>query len=177
MNKLGFWTTLVRPVITMARLSLLCLFLASCGLIGSSEKCDPGFNEVAESASISFELLDARTFQNLLYARAGIYSPDSVKVFNSARYPVFKGPVGGDGRVGFNPLSLEVNRLPYDTDLTRNYFLYLNRADQDTFALSFRLRKNGCGFAEFERYSLRYNGKEVATGQGLTIPSLTLYKR
>lgn len=161
----------------MYKLSFLCLLLTGCGLIGSSEKCNPDFNEVTESASISFELLDARTSQNLLDVRTGIYRPDSVKVYDQARHPVFNGPVRGDGRVGFSPISLEVNKLPYGTDLTRNYYLHLNRVDQDTFALSFRLRKNGCGFAEFERYTLRYNGKEVAAGQGLTIPDLTLYKR
>jgi hypothetical protein len=77
----------------------------------------------------------------------------------------------------FNPLLFEGNRWPDATNLTRTYFLDLHPADQDTFALSFRLRKNGCGYAEFERYTLRCNGQEVAAGQGLTIPELTLYKR
>ena len=161
----------------MHRFFPFCLLLAGCGLIGPSEKCNPDFNRVTETASISFELFDARTTVNLLDVRTGIYRPDSVKVFNSARFPVFNGPVRGDGRVSFAPLELEVNQLPYDTDLTRNYYLRLTRTDQDTFALSFRLRKNDCGFAEFERYTLHYNGQEVANGEGLTIPSLTLYKR
>lgn len=161
----------------MYKVSFLCLLLTNCSSLGSSEKCDPGFNSVTESASISFELFDAQTSQNLLDVRTGIYSSDSVKVYNDAHYTVFGGPVRGDGRIMFNPLELEVNRLPYATDLTRNYYLYLNRADQDTFSLAFRLKKNNCGFAEFERYTLRYNGKEMSAGAGLTLPELTLYKQ
>jgi hypothetical protein len=134
-------------------------------------------NKVSETASVSFELLDARTSQNLLSVFARSYHPDTVKVYDANRQFLFRGPLRGDGRVIFGLLSREGNQLPYAVDLTRNYYLYLNRADQDTFSLAFRLRKNDCGFAEFERYTLKYNGKEVAAGKGLTLPSLTLYKR
>ncbi|WP_345110072.1 hypothetical protein [Hymenobacter algoricola] len=153
------------------------LLLTGCSLLGSSEKCNPDFNKVYYSAGINFELLDAHTSKNLLDVRTGIYSPDAVKVYDATRQVVFPGPVRGDGLVSFSPLERESDRLPYGTDLQREYYLYLNPTDQDTFALAFRLRKNECGFAEFERYTLRYNGKEVAVGEGLTIPSLTLYKR
>ena len=161
----------------MYRLSLLCLFLAGCGLIGPSEKCSPDANNVIYTAGIGFVLLDAGTSQNLLDVRTGIYRPDSVKIYNVARDVLFAGPVRGDGRVSFSPLERESDRLPTGTDLQRDYYLRLTRTDQDTFALAFRLLKNDCGFTEFERYTLRYNGKEVAAGQGLTIPGLTLYKR
>jgi len=160
----------------MHRLSPLCLLLTGCSLIGASEKCDPSFNN-GYYAGIEFALLDARTSRNLLDVRTGIYRPDSVKIYSAARDVLFEGPVRGDGLVSFSPLERESGRLPYGTDLQRAYYLRLTRTDQDTFALSFRLRKNDCGFAEFERYTLRYNGQEVAAGEGLTIPGLTLYKR
>lgn len=160
----------------MHRLSPLCLLLTSCSLIGASEKCDPSFNN-AYYTGIEFALLDARTSRNLLDVRTGIYRPDSVKIYSATREVLFGGPVRGDGLVSFSPLERESNRLPYGTDIQREYYLRLTRTDQDTFALAFRFRKNDCGFAEFERYTLRYNGKEVASGQGLTIPSLILYKR
>ena len=160
----------------MHRLSPLCLLLTGCSLIGASEKCDPSFNN-GYYAGIEFALLDARTSRNLLDVRTGVYRPDSVKIYSAARDVLFEGPVRGDGLVSFSPLERESGRLPHGTDLQRAYYLRLTRTDQDTFALSFRLRKNDCGFAEFERYTLRYNGQEVAAGEGLTIPGLTLYKR
>lgn len=160
----------------MHKLFILCLFLSSCSLLGSSEKCNPDFNS-AYYSGIEFELFDAHTSQNLLDVRTGIYFPDSVKVYDTARQAVFGGPVRGDGLVSFSPLERESDRLPYGTDLQREYYLHLNHTDQDTFALAFRLRKNDCGFAEFERYTLRYNGKEVAAGEGLTIPTVSLFKR
>ena len=160
----------------MYKFSLLCLALTSCGLLGNSEKCDPGDKKVYNSAIISFELQDVLTSQNLLDLR-GVYDPDTVKIYSANRERVFRGPVRPDGLIDFAPLRQELDQLPYATDLTRNYYLYLNRADQDTFFLAFRLRKNDCGFAEFERYTLKYNGKEVAAGEGLYLPSLILHKK
>ena len=162
----------------MYQLSPLCLLLTGCSLIGASDKCMPDFNKVYRTAYLDFVLLDARTSQNLLDGRTGIYRPDSVKVYSAAREVLFAGPVGYDGRVSFLPFHWsERDRFPYGTDLRQDCYLRLSRTDQDTLALSFRLRKNDCGYAEFERYTLRYNGQEVAAGQGLTIPDLTLYKR
>ncbi|WP_426491912.1 hypothetical protein [Hymenobacter sp. 102] len=159
----------------MRKLSSLCFLLSGCSLVGASEKCEPGDNKVYHSAVISFSLLEQRTSRNLL-AWNGPYYPDSVKVVASTGEVVFPGPLRPDGYVDFHALKYEMDKLPLGIDLVRTYYLRLNRADQDTFALSFRLKNNRCDFAEFERYTLRYNGRIVAEGEGLYLPSLTLYK-
>ena len=153
------------------QLAVLPLLLGSC----ITEKCDPGDKNVYNSALVDFTLLDA-TGRNLLGFN-GRYFSDTVKIYDQQQRPVFRGPVRLDGIVGFAPLQLEIDQLLYATALTRRYYLYLNRADADTITLAFQLRKNDCGFAEFQRYEVMYNGASVSTGEGLYLPSLTFHKK
>ena len=155
----------------LLRLAALPLLLCSC----ITEKCDPGDKNVYNSAIIDFTLRDA-SGRNLLGFN-GPYFSDSVKIYDQQKRPVFRGPVRLDGIVGFAPLRLEIDQLPYGTALTRRYYLYLNHADSDTITLAFQLRKNDCGFAEFQRYEVTYNGASVSAGDGLYLPSHTFHKK
>lgn len=149
------------------------MLLLLCGCV--TEKCDPGDKNVYNSAIVDFTLLNA-TGRNLLGLN-GPYFSDTVRIHDEQRRSVFRGPVRLDGQVSFAPLQLELDQLPYGTALTRRYYLYLNRSDSDTITLAFQLRKNDCGFAEFQRYEVKYNGASVSTGEGLYLPSLTFYKK
>ena len=160
-------------MLTRAFLQLAALPLLLCSCI--TEKCDPGDKNVYNSAIIDFTLRDA-SGRNLLDFN-GRYASDTVKVYDQRQRPVFRGPVRLDGNVGFAPLQLEIDQLPYATALTRRYYLYLSRADADTIDLAFQLRKNDCGFTEFQRYEVLYNGASVSTGEGLYLPSLTFRKK
>lgn len=160
-------------------LSLILLLLQGC----ISEKCAPDSNSLTEGGGLNFRLVDARTGQDLLAQTPGNGSPyslDSVMVYNERGEPQFRGPVDFRGEISFSTYGSteELSLLPYNTALQRRFLLYLNRADQDTIDVAFRLRKNDCGFAEFENITIHYNTQSVYEGSGTTqIPSRVFRKK
>jgi hypothetical protein len=159
-------------------LFLIPLLLQSC----ISEKCAPDSNSLEEGGGLNFHLVDARTGQDLLAQLPGNgprYSLDSVMVYNERGEPQFRGAVDFRGEIAFSTYgsTRELNTLPYHTALQRRFTLYLNRADQDTIDVAFSLRKNECGFSEFEKITIHYNTQFMYEGSGTRIPSRVFRKK
>lgn len=157
---------------------LILLLLPGC----ISEKCAPDSNSMTEGGGLTFHLVDARTGQDLLAQLPGNgprYALDSVMVHNERREPQFRGPVDFRGGISFSSYgsTQELNVLPHNTTTRRRFTLYLNRADQDTIDVAFRLRKNDCGYSEFEHITIHYNAQFVYEGSGTQIPSQALRKK
>ncbi len=154
------------------------LLLQSC----ISEKCAPDNNSLSEGGTLSFQLVDARTGQDLLSHLPGNNPPyylDSVMVYNEQGVAQFRGPMDYRGEISFSTYgsTSELNALPYHTTLRRRFTLHLNYTDQDTIDVAFRLRKNECGFSEFENITILYNTQYVYEGSGTQIPTRILRKK
>ena len=149
----------------------------------NNEKCSPDGNSLTEGGGLNFRLVDARTGRDLLAQTPGNGSPyslDSVMVYNERGEPQFRGPVDFRGEISFSTYgsTSDLKALPFNTQVLRRFTLYLNRADQDTIDIAFKLRKNDCGFSEFENIIIRYNTQMVYEGNGITdIPSRVFRKK
>jgi hypothetical protein len=105
---------------------------------------------------------------------------DSVMVYNERGEPQFTGPMDFRGEISFSTYgsTSELKVLPFNTPVLRRFILYLNQADQDTIDVAFKLRKNDCGFSEYENITIRYNIQMVYEGNATTnIPSRVFQKK
>ncbi|WP_147320930.1 hypothetical protein [Hymenobacter lapidiphilus] len=163
---------------TVFLLAGLLLFFAC-----NNESCDPSINSLSEGGGLNFHLINARTGQDLLAQtpdNRSLYSSDSVMVYDENGKPQFKGPVNFLGEVAFSIYGsvADLTALPYNSPVKRRFILYLNRADQDTIDASFRLRRNECGFSEFETVAIYYNTQLAYEGRNTTeIPSRVFRKK
>ena len=146
-----------------------------------SDRCTPQRRSLAQGGHLYFQLVDARTGQQLWAtdsAAPSRYVLDSARVFRGDERRWTIHDEARPGQLGIVLVGLERDSLPLKTGLAQRFLLWPTRSDADTIDVHYFLQENECGFREFRRIHVRYNRSTVYIDSSITrIPTLTFRKQ